>query len=1219
MLSSKLNQIKNTLESIVLEPNEKVELEARFGKFTDERFTSEVIYPHFNRLLEHLTKLKGSTHDNIQITSEIDRDIRKNITDQEIIFQQKRDVRNGTINLSEYNLRISIKIESLIEEPDNFNPTLIRTKNRHSFWIYDGQIQVDLTEVTTHYLTSNVVKTHYEVEVERVSGDLSVFNSAVTSVFKWLKGTTLVYTKVMLNSLNRDIGNILSGPRTNYIRRNVLVNARNLKRADLAIGGIVGSKFGSYNVTYKADGLRKMLIIHKSGIWLVYPPTEFNLVADKQVVNDKILTALSGTVYDGELVEDLKRYTLINGKRAMHYFYIFDCLAFTNNLKKGSNPNSLKVELDFNKRRQYVDTALKYLRNGYIYVDTKKVLDFKTSEEYFKVVNEMLNGRKNLPYKDDGLIFTPVGIESPGKNLYNPGSDRHHLVSRQLKYHPDVCKWKPTGELTIDFAVKFTSEGIELLSWDHSIEPRGGYTQFKGDNINKFTPDMIEDSPLFDGIESETIVEFEWNSETKKLKPRKLRLFKSSANTIEVALDIWKNIFDPITEEILVDQSVTPVFKYHNSIKRQLFRQLEGVTSLLDLGSGRGGDSVSWSRINPEIKIVAVEPNRDNIKELESRLSQIKLENQVLIVNDKAESTQVISDAVKSFIPGGKVDAISLMLSLSFFWQDSNHLDSLVSTIIQNIKPGGRIIFLTIDGDTEEELLEPALHPELHKSHIDLNGVKIRLYPKGDPPVGRASNFIIPGENIVGDQHEYIVHLTDLMLRLQKYGFELDGPFRAYNSNFLIPDNIILSDLYSYGTFNHDGSQIQVKDIPDEDEQDLYKGVFANNVPKVKPEVSQSLTPEVPGEVITEDEVSQSLTPEVPGEVITEDEVSQSLTPEVPGEDVSEIKTRPPPIPAPRTLATKVVQQPILRPPEVKSERTDINEGGYLRWLPVYHLESNGFPINGPARGDDAVAPLKCSWCSENNLVRIATIGDGSCFIHALLKSFYSPYQENKNARVRIAIVNTVRRDLAANLTQENPEYPGFSYWETTGKGAFPRNAIQEAINDDLIDLIYNGIDFSRLGLSYLLNSIHTIGDELYSYISDVFNVNIYIIRATEDELHPHLIAINPNFNRQNVLILANGSHYEVIGTQDNDQIKTLFDSDSPVMNSVNQLFKGYSDLSDQFNVEPFNPIESFRSEVVTLISQPDYNLDIPSFRKLITSKVPEGDPLLNLYNKTFT
>ncbi|MFK5969039.1 MAG: hypothetical protein QM487_02810 [Candidatus Marithrix sp.] len=1136
MLSSNFSALQSVLNQYEPIENQSLEIEARFGTFVTKDirgskktyFDSKVIFAHFSRLLETLSKSKDNyPYESITSTVEISGDIRKIIYSDSVTWQTKIE-RLRNIEIPQYDLRISTKIEKNIDEPKSFIPSITRHRKRHSFWINDGSSRIDLTEVTQY--KGGPLSVEYEVEVEYVKGDLALFNSAIELVFRLLKGTNIIYTNEVKNKLNREIGQILSGnPNERFIRKNVLVNARNIKRVDLSYGGIVGSKFGSYNVTHKADGLRKMLIIHTTGIWLVYPTSEYNLVVSPKQLDIKLYKVLSGTVFDGELVQ------LYQKQNSLYYFYVFDCLSYKSTI--GNNFGIGIQKQNYTFRKQFVDNTIKYLRNAYIYADVKETIKFDTTDEFFSSVKHLLDKRSTLNYKDDGLIFTPV--DQP----YNPHSDQFPLYSRTLSKHPDICKWKPPSEMTIDFYIKRLQNGkIDLLVFDLK---KGKNVSFKGDQINTLTEDMIDyNNPLIKDQESGTIVEFEWNGSL--LVPRKIRFFKGSANTEEVALDNWSNIFHPITEEVLLDKSFKAVFKYHNFIKRSLFKEIKNSVSLLDLGSGRGGDVVSWANINKNIKVVAVEPNSDNRKELQSRVDNSRIKGNVEILDAIGEDSEAIRSAVIETIPGKKVDAISIMLSLSFFWKSDSHLDSLVQTIISNIKSGGVIIFLTIDGDTEEELLEPALHPNLWRDHIDINDVKIKLYPKNDPPFGRPSDFIIPGENIVGNQREYIVRLNDLTIRLEKYGFKLEKVRRASSNSFMVPENNLLSSLYSYGHFKHDG---------------------------------KTELPETP----------------------SESEIVKPVIKTVHKEPVI------------KTVHKEPVIKTVPKEPEVI-----VNPERLLHWLPVHHVDNYGNYVNGHAKGDDVVEKLKCDWCHDINLVRIATIGDGSCFFHAILKAIYSPYQENSNAMYRLKLVSELRRDLAAYLSHENPRYPEFSYYETSGNGTIPIIALQEFINEDLIEVIFKGVDFSLLGLQSLLNSFNTIGDELYSYVADVLDIDIYILRATSENLYPHLVAINAGFERNSVVILANESHYELVGVETDMGIQTLFKPNSELLHSITKSFKGHADLADQFNMQPLDPTGNFAHEVNVIVSQPDQDLTIESMEAKLREQLPANDPLVHLYQKSF-
>lgn len=67
-----------------------------------------------------------------------------------------------------------------------------------------------------------------------------------------------------------------------------------------------------------------------------------------------------------------------------------------------------------------------------------------------------------------------------------------------------------------------------------------------------------------------------------------------------------------------------------------------------------------------------------------------------------------------------------------------------------------------------------------------------------------------------------------------------------------------------------------------------------------------------------------------------------------------------------------------------------------------------------PILPDDSVQQMTVTW--YQNVLRIGDIGDGSCFIHATMKAFYGPYQENATYNYRSELATKFRRDIAYAL-----------------------------------------------------------------------------------------------------------------------------------------------------------------------------------------------------------
>lgn len=1138
MLSTKIPEITRIYQQYANQKS-SIELEAKFGYILHNRFNSNVPYVHFERLLNHLREVSGPEHvEESNVTS--GGNIRRITTispgndPESIIWQSKDLIRNYTFD--EYAMRISINIENTIKEPDNFIPEVIRERTRRSFLAHNGIIKVDLTEVLMKNIKKKITKIYYEVEVEFIGepNQLDIFDNYIIDTAKILRGTHILYTEDMKDNLIQDTINILGfgldkkdskgkiiKQRNDMIDKGVLVEARNIKRRDLVYGGIVGNKETSYMITYKADGLRKMLIIHTTGIWLVYPPYEFNLVLD---INTKInnfaalLNGFNGTILDGELITP-------KSPTSQFTYLAFDCLSV--------RQNSQIQNAHYNDRKKIVyalvSTFSTGMKSNIITLDTKRTEEITTPEAFFRLVKDFLDNRDKLPYTEDGVMFFPAAA------VYNPHSEQYPLYERSLTRHPDTCKWKETLDITIDFSLRWLDDGrIDVYSYD---EESNDEIPFRGTTINPFTNDMIEHQhELTAGKPTGLIVEYEFQKDIKKLIPRRIRYDKRGPNKLVIAQDNWDDIMKPITRADIEGRTLSMVTSYHNRIKRGLYSKIPRGANILDIGSGYGGDVDKWSRQLG--LIVAVEPNNKNSTELISRLGTFNMTERVKVVHTGGEDTVAITEAVKTFIPGGKVDAVTLMLSMSFFWSSTEHLDALINTIISNLKPGGMIVFLTQNGDTVEQMFEPKLGGE-HITDLNLVTSEFHLHPKpSNIKHGRILDINIPN-SIVGKQREYLVKIQDFTLRLESYGIYLNELHRAEGEKLLSNDNAIFSSMFSFGNY-----------INEEEELLLTANIPNENIilPDIKMETS-----------------------------ITS---QQSLLP-----------------------------HPVVSP-LIKHQPTPFEiEQNQLPWLQV-SLQG----MNVPAINDDTYAPLTCSW--YNNLVRIATIGDGSCFIHAVMKAYDRNYQENNIGSYRSNIAAQLRRDIARMLEYENPNYPGYRFWETTARGMFPSILMQEIVNEELVGEL--GIDYSISGLQRLFNSASYLGDEVYAFVSDALNVDIYVLRATKQDLYPHINTKIQGINRNGIVIVGNTYHYEVLAVDNGELFQTVFPPDDKFIGALSKLFVGDTNVNwevrQKFDPDEtfiMNAIETFK-EVIPDTNPVQYRLNIP---KRVGEIFPSTDPfILMLY-----
>jgi hypothetical protein len=1174
-------------------PNATLELEARFGYFIDKtledgtrvkQFKSTNYYSYYERLLKALCSHELFQPEIIEesTVSTDENNIRRITTTKDGLHTtiwQKKEQYSPSIDLHQYDVRISMNKEIEVEPVDNFKPTNTRMRTRRTFYSVDNLVKVDMTDVVrltgltpSRGATSTMFKHTYEVEVEFLgqSAQRQAFRDYVELIFKLLKGTHFIYTNLDKRNLNNDIGNILNNYYT--IDKNVLVEARNMKKHDFTYGHIVGNPETTYMITFKADGLRKMLIIHRTGVWLVFPPREYNLVlipTTNKAFND-FLKNYSGTVLDGELVIPIKE---INA----YYLYLaFDCLAFSRKPKDKYIVDNVIQISDYKRRRLAANAIVRQLgslSSKIIQTEMKETAEIVTVDDFFRLTNDFLDRRLTLNYVEDGLIFTPTNIP------YNPfNQDVMTKYKKEIiksfgheirKPYPPVFKWKRPEDITIDFALNWikTSTGLpdkdlakraaapcnadistlvpttvnserqlQLLSHTQITDPKNPNKRldvmvpFTGTKTNPLTADMIDHlNPLTWNEASETVVEYEWiwlDEQKNKgiFRPRKIRRDKSGPNRLAVATDNWKDIMSPITEDDIRGKSLNMVYYHNNEIKRKLYDEMvsnstasaqyrNGTThTLLDIGSGRGGDVSKWTDLSA---IVAVEPNSSNRAELERRIKVYGVQDKVLVVPTGGEDTIAITRAVESFIKERKVTDIALMLSLSFFWSSHAHLDALVNTIVHTIGPSGKIYFLTINGDTVLDLFE-----EEGKNDITIAQANLHLYPEEGGI--QALDFYLP-DTIVGEQREYIVHIDELTQRLQKHGFQLDYLRPALEGPVLLsPSNQRFASLYSYGRYSL------------KDNKKLNPGPLVNiPLPRV--------------------------------------------------EDKTDAKVQ--------------IQDVIPEPIKIMDDKP-------LNILPVSY-SYRGLIREGPALGDDVTEPLNCSW--YNNLVRIACIGEGSCFIHALLKAFYKGYQENNEAIYRVNYAQKVRRDLAQYLDVENPRYPGFIYWESTAGGSYPRLVMQEIQNEELIAEL--GIDYSLDGLQALLNSSNFLGEEIYAFISEIFNLDVYILEGKVDDLHPHTY-IQQKSATEAVVIMGNNIHFEVVAVDTGVYLQTVFLKDDPFVAALHVLFKGIESIKSL----TYNPDDAFNTNLIEIFGTRDFEIKIPS---IIWERLEAIDPFIIALNKS--
>lgn len=695
-------------------------------------------------------------------------------------------------------IRVSTSREQKIDPISDFPYTIVRKKNRSSYYLYSRQFRLDLTSVQTiQQRKRDGEQIRYEIELEVLTPQFShdslqsacflILNALLNSEYVpeeiTRKSSLSLYTESMKRSVLSFVASVLGGRQGTGIDPASLMQSRNLKLRDLVWGGLVGNPSTSYSVTHKADGVRKLLVFHQTGIWFVSPPEDVILVSPPSKQFEK----LNGTILDGELVPRKNR--LAGAPTSTYWYLTFDCLSYTG-MTSSPRPFDRGVQdQTLVQRMQTCQTVKNLIPEGdLLTIHTKEFKNFTGAEKFFQIMREMFAQQPSLPYRQDGFIFSPNNVP------YNPGSDKFPLHERILTQIPDNCKWKPREELTIDFALSWkTSPGrpntLELLTSDRRDSGERVNSVFRGSRRFPFSGRIDSDNPLLAGLESGTVVEFrmDFNSGEGVLVPTRIRYDKPWPNRREIALDVWQDIHSPLTRETMEGDTLDLVRRYHNRIKSELLSSLPEGSTLLDLGSGRGGDVDKWRHLS---QVIAIEPSGENLAELRNRLTNSDIRN-VAILQAGAEDTARVSEFVSSTLGGRKVDAVSMMLSMSFFWQSPQFLSQVIETIDRNLRPGGIILFLTVDGDCVQQTFTPFNGLALERLDFGKNSLIYNSASEQNPYPTLTVD--LPG-TIVEKQTEPLVHLADLM---QRFSLTVS---RADKEKFLTPDERIFTNLYSYGT-----------------------------------------------------------------------------------------------------------------------------------------------------------------------------------------------------------------------------------------------------------------------------------------------------------------------------------------------------------------------------------------------------------------------------------
>ncbi len=455
--------------------------EIKFNHINDKKY---------NRLL---SSFKNSTTEYAKIS--FDKGVKKRtiINNNETTWQNKK-----ILNTTHYDLYDVHKvIETEVKEPKTFQSSYTREKLQNHYKInhYDLYLSKILIK------DKNNINNQYEVQINanKMDDDLYIL---IEELLMIMNDTNLAYTEQERLQLVKDCNFALNTNNGQYIEK-VLIKSKHIN--NIVLPSIVSTK---------AKGLRRMLIMHATGIWLVNPPYDYNLLIryDHKDNFNYFINSWNLTIFDGDLIKPLHR-----SEYEFNYLYWFlchDCLVFN---KKDIRNNNYVDRVD--KAIAFNSLITRYVNPDFLKfaLQTTRVVNDK--QELNNKINAILSLQEVLNYNHNGLTFTSVGG------------------------YQDIHHWLEPSSVTFDLSIypSGTPNQIQLYAYDDIDKKEINI----GSLINLENDIILQES--FDIYEDKKIGTCRYDNVLEKFVLINIRDDKSQPDTVKMVLDNWKNITNPLT------------------------------------------------------------------------------------------------------------------------------------------------------------------------------------------------------------------------------------------------------------------------------------------------------------------------------------------------------------------------------------------------------------------------------------------------------------------------------------------------------------------------------------------------------------------------------------------------------------------------------------------------------------------------------------------------
>lgn len=175
-----------------------------------------------------------------------------------------------------------------------------------------------------------------------------------------------------------------------------------------------------------------------------------------------------------------------------------------------------------------------------------------------------------------------------------------------------------------------------------------------------------------------------------------------------------------------------------------------------------------------------------------------------------------------------------------------------------------------------------------------------------------------------------------------------------------------------------------------------------------------------------------------------------------------------------------------------------------------------------------------------SGLIVIPTIGDGSCFFHAILGAIYKPYINTDNEAERRRIAYEFRRLFAELLGEEDDD--GVRYYDRISRGQL--GAISKELQDYSLESLQRHLSDPHFPVDFIYNELISDNLEIDIYIFDLSKRDLYILGDEIGFLYK---------NRNSIIIGYSPGHYSLMGVKNGEKIDTFFDKDHEIIKKLNK------------------------------------------------------------------